>query len=330
MRVRLAPELFEAPVAQVLLTALFQYALDDRHRVEADLTHPLVAGWLARQSDALREEITVAVDTSIEAEALEPSATVAEVGTFHETDFGAEPIRLRWEDARAFLDKPFTLLFEDRISDREFLLRMLTEEERRSLQDQLRRGLVRVEHGGGLPGMRRHLMDNQGDPSLRYKLWVMFDSDALQPGQPSRQSEDLRAACEGITHYQLRRRYIESYLPAHALHAWASQGRDRRSRSERFELLRAFLRMTPVQRHHFNMKGGFARDARRNDASAGTLYDDVADVDKRLMQSGFGDDVGDLFGSLSQQPQVKESDLRRDSGWSELRPVVRQLLARLR
>lgn len=308
------------------MMTFFQYALDGRHRIETDLSHPTIAEWLGQQAAGLQDEIKLAVDLSVEAEALEPSLTVAEIGLFDTTDFTSTPIRLRPAEARAFLERPFSLLIEDAISDREFLLKMLTAEERKALQEQMQRGFVRVEHGGGLDTMRRYLLDRRGDATLRHTAWVLFDSDAMQPGVPSAQSEALRTACAGIPHHQLRRRYMESYLPARALNAWATQGHDRQERTERFALLRAYRRMQPLQRHHFNMKGGFAKDEARRDASAGTLYDDVTDEDRMVLRHGFGTHVGGLFGGT----EVMESDLRSDSGWSELRPAVRELLARMR
>lgn len=326
MRVRLAPELFQAPVDDLLLTTLFYYALDGRHHIEAELAHPIIAAWLQHQSVGVQEQITLAVDLSAEAEALQPSRTVAEIGMFDATNFGSTPIRLRPADARAFLERPFALLLEDEISDRDFLLKMLTKEERKVLQERIDRGFVRVQHGGGLPNMRRHILDRQGDPALRHTTWVLFDSDAMQPGVPSAQSEALRAVCGGIPHHQLRRRYMESYLPARALNGWAARGSDHDERAERFALLRGFLRMQVVQRHHFNMKRGFASDEARTDATAGTLYDNVTSEDKAVLRYGFGTTVGTLFGGAD----VTESDLRRDSGWSELRPVIQELLAQVR
>jgi hypothetical protein len=80
------------------------------------------------------------------------------------------------------------------------------------------------------------------------------------------------------------------------------------------------------QRHHFNMKAGFARDAQRADATAGDLYDDVTPADRLQLANGFGAQISMLF----QTGHVAEHDLRRDSGWTELRPVVQALFAFLR
>lgn len=326
MRAHLAPELFHPPISHALLVTFFRYALDGRHRIEVDLSQAAAGDWLRQQSATLREEIELAIRISAEAEALEPSLTVVEIGRFAATDFTSTPIRLRIEDARTFLETAVSLLVEDAISDRDFLMKMMTTEERAALQEQMHLGYVHFAHGGGLDNMRRRVIDRQGDPSIRHTLWVLFDSDAMQPGMPSRQSEALRAACAEVPHYQLSRRYMESYLPPRALHAWAGEGPDRTERRRRFSILDAYQTMRDEQRHHYNMKHGFARDRARTDASAGTLYDDVPEETKAVLDAGFDSQIGGLFSG----DNVTEADLRRDSGWSELRPVVRQLLAQLR
>lgn len=326
MRARLASELFDPPISHALLVTFFRYALDGRHRVEADLSQPAVSAWVGQQSAVLQEEIQTAIDSSAKAEALEPSLTILEIGRFAATDFTSTPIRMRVEDARAFLETPVSLLVEDAISDRDFLMKMLTVEERAVLQEQMRLGYVHFEHGGGLGNMRRRVMDRQGDPSVRHTSWILFDSDAMQPVTASKQSEDLRMACAEVPHYQLSRRYMESYLPARALHSWAAEGHTRAERNSRFSTLTAYTSMRDEQRHHYNMKHGFAGDESRTDASAGTLYDDVPEETRTMLRNGFGPQIGRLYGGDA----VTEADLRRDSGWSELRPVVRQLLAQLR
>jgi hypothetical protein len=274
----------------------------------------------------VQEEIRFAVDWSLEAEALEPSATRVIVGNHQVNNWTAKPLHVRVDDARLFLDASFSIVLEDATSDRDFLLKMLTPEERAFIHKQLTQGFLRIEHGGGLSNMRRQLADRGQAPSSRYKTWVLFDSDSLRPEAPSKESELLRATCGDIPHHQLQRRFVESYLPAHALHAWAATGNARNVRRARFELINAFLQMRAEQRHHFNMKNGFAQDSKRTDASAGDLYAAVSATDHATLAQGFGERIGELFGT----EYVTEQDLRADSGWSELRPAIVRLLAELR
>lgn len=171
------------------------------------------------------------------------------------------------------------------------------------------------------------LAHDSQNPRSHHTHWVLFDSDALRPGIPSGQSEDLRLACGTIPHYQLRRRFIESYLTPHALNARAAKRTNRTTVRKRFALLAAFLQLRPEQKHHFNMKIGFEGDAQRIDASsAGDLYDDVPASVRSTLKRGFGSNIGELFSG----PDVTEAALRRDTGWQEMRPVVQELLMRLR
>jgi hypothetical protein len=325
VRVQLDASLFEPPVRDASLVSFFNYALNERHRVEADLDHPAASAWLAEQSRGLQEEVRLAIDASVEAETREPAHTHVIVGRFAATDFTSRPLRVRLEDTAGFLEAPVSLLLEDQSTDRAFLLTMLTLEERRSFEKQAGRGYVRVDHGGGLGSMRTQVIERRQDPMTPHRLWVFFDSDALRPNTPSSQSEALRTACGDVPHYQLSRRQIESYIPQSALSTWASDVK-RAAQRRRRAVLNAFLRMRPEQRHHFNLKAGFARDAQRTDATAGDLYNDVPDVDKARLANGFGAQIGTLF----QTGYVTEADLRRDSGWKELRPVVQTLFAFLR
>ncbi len=323
MRVALADDLFAPPTQDARLIALFNYALENRHRVEANLQVPTVAAWLASQSIGVREDVHLAVDSSLELEAREPALTRVTVGKFAANNLHTDPLQIDIQDATLFLERPLSLLLEDSITDRAFLMAMLTPEERHSLNRQTERGYVQVEHGGGLGSMHAQVLARRTDPFARYRLWVLFDSDALRPNKPSAQSETLRGACGDVPHHQLVRRSIESYLPGPALNAWGYIGTGRAAKRRRGRILDAFFRLASAQRHHFNMKGGLSGDAARADASAGDLFDNLAEEDRDVLSNGFGSQIGDLF----QTVHVTEQALRRDSGWSELRPVVERLIS---
>jgi len=326
MTITLASEAFEPPVNHTLLISIFRYAVDGRHRVLAELGSAQVSPWLEMQSPNVRDEINFAVDWSAESEALEPSATRVTLGNYQQNNWTTNPVQIRIDQARAFLERSFSIVLEDAVSDKAFLFKMLTQEERDFISKQLTSGFLRIDHGGGLQNMRKKITDLNADPSSRYRTWVLFDSDALRPGFPSNHSELLRENCESIPHHQLQRRYIESYLPSQALNTWAKIGHGRDERTERFAQIEAFLRMKTVQRHHFNLKDGFSQDAKRTDASAGDLYDDVNQNDQATLAHGLSRKIRDLF----EGEYVTEGNLRADKGWSELRPVITRLLAELR
>jgi hypothetical protein len=326
VKVILNADLFVAPVQSALLITMVNHALHERHRVEFDRQHPDVAAWVGQQAPGLRDEIEFALDASAQLEVLEPARTVVEVTRAQATDFRHAPIRLHLDDARRFLERPLVVLLEDQVSDRGFLLRMMSDEERRFFERCVDAGFVRIDHGGGVGAMTRRVAEESRDAANWHRLWVLFDSDAMQPGQPNRSSEALRVAAMHLPHHQLQRRYTESYLPRQALHAWAANQSSNRVRQERLARFRAFVDMSEPQRYCYNMKTGFDGDADRTDDSAGTLYDDVSEDARRVLAAGFGNDIGALFRGDS----VTEADLRRDTGWAELRPAVRELIERVR
>jgi hypothetical protein len=325
--VTLLPELFDPPVQHVLLVTLLGYSIEGRHRIDLDTAHPAVAAWLSAQSPGLREDIELGLELSAQLEPLEPSRTRVEIARSGAPDFERAPLRVPLAVARQFLDSPFVILLEDASSDRAFLERMLTDQERALLHRLIESDAVRIDHGGGTGPTTRRVRADAEHPANRHLRWVMFDSDAMQPGHPSADSERLRTACATIPHHQLKRRYAESYLPLKALHTRAANTAKRDKREARLAHFQAFARMRDDQQHHYNMKAGFDGDADRTDASAGDLYASVPAADRQTLATGFGPSINDLFADGS----VTEADLRRDAaGWAELRPVLLELLARIR
>ena len=128
------------------------------------------------------------------------------------------------------------------------------------------------------------------DPVRALRMWLLFDSDAMRPRRPSEASSELAHACErrGLPYHQLARRAIENYIPLPALRKW-------HRRPEQKRRVRALGKLTPEQRHHYNMKHGFAGDVTRA-SEAGDLYDDLnADV-RSALEHGIGKDIAELFG----------------------------------
>lgn len=326
MKVVIQPELFTPPVNHLALIEVFNHAETGRHRVEIDRDHPDVAEWLRQQSPGLQEEIRFALDVSTDAEPLEPARTVITIGRFHASDWLASPQRLTLSDARAVLNRPFTVLLEHDRTDRDFLLCMLSEEEREFFKSRERAGFLRVEKGGGLEDMEKRLTKVTADSVSAHLWWVLFDSDALQPGKPSASSNKVKARCHRILHHQLTRRFSESYITDVALHGWATGVASAKTRQMRLDRLRAFRRMSTAQRHHFNMKEGFAKDRERVGENAGSLYYDLTEEDRSTLQHGFELNIKKLFADGS----VTEADLRRDGGWHELRPAICELMEMLR
>ena len=249
-------------------------------------------------------------------------------------DYSGPAPRLPIDEALVLLRQPFRILVEDGQNDRAFLLCMSTVQQRSFLEEHGRLGNLEFEHGGGLVAMRRRIADLGARNAANLLTFVLFDSDALRPDSPSVQSEAAREAClrARLPHHQLRRRFAESYLPRQALDGWASLGRGSSECESRRKRVQAFCEFPrPEQRHHFNLKKGFAGDKGRgaNGETTGGLYHDVAESLRQALQHGLGRTLAEELYSPPGE-RVVEAHLIDDGGWSEVNPVVTAIIASFR
>lgn len=328
MMVLLASSLFSGSVNTLALDAIAVHAMHEKHRVILENDRNLdFLQWLDTLSPVHKEQWTFAISRGYQLEAREPARRTISVVPTETSNWSANPPLVSLNDAVVFLNRPFHLLLEDAVSDRNFLLKMATPEQKVALLAQEAKGAVIFENGGGITSMPRRIeaIRQEGQTSI-LRCWVMFDSDALSPNVPSDQSERLKNKCleTGLPFYQLQRRSIESYLPLPALSGWAYN--ERKYRAIRHPVFQAYSSMSKVQKHHYNLKNGFEADARRRGSNAGNLYKDLGQAHKVALSKGFGSDIGALFST----DHVVEVHLRRDGGWAEINPVITDLIAILR
>ena len=198
---------------------------------------------------------------------------------------------------------------------------------------------MRFDNGGGLPNIRRHLEkaaeSAEALARLRLRTWVVFDSDALAPERPSRQAQELDSICEKsqIQRHRLKRRAMENYIPAHELHDYWQ----RRGPMERKKAAGAFLRLAPVQRHHYCMWSGFAGDegrpnkgdtATRAEVDALFSMPPVSEEDRARLAGGFGEDIAEIFAPDEARGRlaIAEERLRLDGQAEEMEPLFRDIL----
>lgn len=328
MLILLTPSVFGV-AGGITLLSIANYALLERHRlIVVDEEHADYLGWLAELPANAREEWTFVSQRGYEREALEPARYRICVEDRLVSDWAAPVPVLSIKDANQLLGLPFHVVLEDAVSDKYFLLKAATPEQRELLEGKEARGELSFENGGGISSMPRWVQTAIAEGNAYHmRRWFMFDSDALTPGQPSGQSEVLRNACRqaGIEHHQLRRRAIENYIPRPALESW-TYGNGKVNRLAREPVMRAFANLSEQQRHHFNMKDGMLGDSKRKDANAGTLFDDQGVKEKVSLQSGFGSDVATLFSTEI----ISEEMMDRDGALAEMRPVINGLLAQMR
>jgi hypothetical protein len=259
--------LFAAPVDPLLLLSILRYGLEGRHLILTDPSFQRngkgkVNQWLAARDPLVRDVAEEALDRSLRAYQSTASRTELRVAERKQSHWQGTPPELTPEDAARVLALPLLLVLEDRQADKHFLRCVLPHPRREELRGALDRGWIRAEHGGGLGSMKRYVESLRDEPAERMRVWVLFDSDAQQPAQPSRDSQDLKRTCTGaaLPHHQLQRRSIENYLPPEALYRWAGQRRGEPG-TRLLRKVQAFEALEPAtERHHVDMKARFEND----------------------------------------------------------------------
>lgn len=327
MIVILEDDVFACGLAEPLaLAALLRLGFEGRHRVRTDPPWapelPLAVNrWLEAQSLDLREQAELALLSGLEDEVKTFSSDLKlRVAPTPAPDWG-DPPRLPLEQALRILERPLRLMVEDEANDGAFLRTVAPAHWRGELVAALEKGWLGLEHGGGLPRMPPQLENRSKIEIMR--LWVLFDSDAREPGKPSAESEAMRELCErrGIEYHQLRRRAAENYLPLPALAAWTHLG-PRSRRKERTEKYLAFKEMSREQRHYYPMRGGFQKDEK---AGIPELFSEFAQ--RPALRFGFGKSIRALF--KQKHFRFHEEWLHKDGQQAETTAMTQAILRRL-
>jgi len=323
MRVVLDESLFAAPGADVLeLLSLFDLGFKGRHYIQTDQPTPdAVCGWLEGRDAETRESCELALARSLERDALCPASKTVRVADVPHARWGDPPV-VPLSAAGTLLTQPFYVIVEDATRDRDFLLAVATAERKCRLTECADRGWLKFEHGGGITRMRERVAELLQDRGKALRAWVLFDSDALRPGVPSRDSRRLAGACQRrVAFHQLSRRAVENYLPLPALETWANDASRKRK-------VRALRKLRKDQRFHYNMKRGFAQDAKRADSdAAGDLYDELDPGLLQALQHGIDVGIAELFNGKAFP--IQGSWLHQDEQLSETEPMLDEMLSLL-
>lgn len=331
MKVIIDANLFEdTAVNQLDLLALFRLGFSGRHLLQSDpLLDSRVEAWLRSQADVVASECRLALELGIRQDARFPAANLLWVTDGTTASRKGCGTVLSLKDAVGFLQRPFRILVEDNVADRNFVLAVAMSESRKVLIEGESKNWVTFEHGGG-SGMaqRAELYCASRFESLR--TWVLADSDALAPGLQSTQANSVARACgQNIPFHLLLRRAIENYLPVAALEHWAEHSpmpaSQRVGRKQRVRVLKT---LKPEQRHHYNMKEGFKGDANRSDKDdAKALYEDVPLQSRRMLADGFAMHIAMLFDA--EKHPLPDFWLVADGSPSETSPMITRLLSLL-
>lgn len=313
MRVRFAADALANPNAWPFLDIIvFKFFGCGRHRWDVNnpgavrrsqwLAADTKNHWTRRNLEFLQKTVT--------RQAQEPPRHLAHTLRLTVSVAESPPDSLAPEEAERVLGLPVYVVVENAESDRAFLDAMIRAFGRTVLRGALDRGWCEIVGAGGSGEIKKRvkeLLDKVKKGPRR--ILVLKDSDRLLPEGPS---EDRRVSKAGDEYRDihdvsiaiLRKREIENYLPDDALG---------RIHADKLPALRAFRRLRPDQRDHYDMKYGFKRDPKHGDPilppEQEELFRDVDPRDLRALCGGFGENVWKLF-EESPTDVVNETTLR--------------------
>jgi hypothetical protein len=299
MKVILDALLFEPGQSDSLvLLALLYLGYEGRHMMIPDpIEDPRIESWLGFRGNSEADASRLAFEAGLREQTRTPNTplSVRVMPGRNPPRLEVHQLILSLPDALSFLGSAFTILVENRMSDRCFLLAIMRSEWRDKILAMEERGWLRFEHGGGVPSMIDFVTDVSGSVTRKSSIWVLFDSDAIAPGRLGPNVPALINLCRRhVPFHCLERRAIENYIPYLALEHWVEYGPG--EPEVKRPKLRAFQQATSLQRAHLNMKFGFHGDSNRDDRQmVGTLYDDLAPQHRQALETGFGPRISQIF-----------------------------------
>ncbi len=331
MKVTLLDAVFEHCPDDAALIEVLQTGFEGRHIVvsSSDISTPLVQGWFNRQSEQIQDSSRLAIEDGLLRDAAENMRLEVHIDDRRSTDDDWSIMFLSLESARQLLRRPFNVWFENDLNDGQFLLSTARQEVRNRLVEWKEKGWIQFQNAGGIgsiPGRSTALSDRQVMRTV-----FIFDSDARLPGITSTPAKDAIDACnaKGVPWHCLERRAIENYIPREALTAWALGTTPNVAEvRRRKQAVRAFSRLSALQRCHFNLKRGFDGDS-KSSATTWSAEDldqfwaGVSDDDRTKLSNGIESGIAqEIFGA----GPVPYSQLVNDNSNMELDKIAQTLM----
>ena len=211
------------------------------------------------------------------------------------------------DDALRLADEQLVILVENRISDGEFVQRVVTELDK-SLYALWRRpgSPIRIDSVGGEGQMPEEVERQIRGKPYRPRLVAIIDSNRRRPGATdSLAARRLRVTCERlrVPCWILAKRESENYLPRILL------SQQRNAGASYTQLVEAWDRLTDDQKNFFDMKNGLPDELSEIEQE---LFNGLSAADRKVLSSGFGRNVSQCWTLWS--GQVKNELRRRGQG----------------
>lgn len=308
------------------LVELANVVLHGRHRLYVqDEINNHYSNWVTALPKDLSDIWLLALNLSMELEALEPAKITIKVSEASPPDHSSSPPILSVEQASRLAREPYRVFLENDDADRHFLLTFSDSHQKAKIEELESNNLIRFEHCGGIGELKKKVVKFAGKKTLYPAICTaVFDSDAPQPNDTSNQANAVLKVCGliGVDVFMLKRRAIENYLLLSWLNTWVNRTRDKRKRY--LSLFKNFCTLNKEQRAHFHMKNGLTADTAKVSDGTIHLYDNIEDDRLRLFATGFGSNVGsDLYSSQWVQDSHQSED---PEAWEEVNGIVKEFL----
>ncbi len=326
MRVILRAEIFPG----LLLSTIGQWiwlGMIGRHRILVeDETHNDYQQAKASWPCEIQGEWDEVLANGLRAERFESSYHHIIVTSRKESSWSRLVPELSVQEALEFLQRPYRLLLENGVNDREFLLCACEPRERKFLEERIEKEWLEAENCGGNQELKKRAERVGEDKFQIIRTAALFDSDDVEPGRPDPVSRGIEQALQrqDIYYHRLKKRAIENYLPRAALERWCKlkQGNERKKRER---MVRAYFLLSDEERAYFHMKEGLSKDEASGRAPK-RLFQRLQPQSRVKLNKGFGEDIQALYASGG----VKPGEFEQDAAFRELRSFIQGLIERIR
>jgi hypothetical protein len=168
------------------------------------------------------------------------------------------------------------------------------------------------------------------------RLWacVLIDNDARYPGDDPNQAIVTEVTPYVTFVHQLRRRSIESYIPAEKLRRFNSAPEFARK-------VNALFRLEENQRIHYDMKRGFRHDRDDPPSKASyvanpavtsqerELFNSVSEIDWQTLTNGFGRGISRIYVDEQYRPNSNDNAVVDAADKQEILYLIKSIYERI-
>lgn len=345
MKILISPSVLSEPKWLPILDVILLIIEDARHSIAAEELYTILESrWVKERPRDVRDLIRAATTTrSYDAEidqssiTIDSSCTRGGVCEFEKNNTILHPL-----DAILFISTPFQVIVENENFDGAFILWMARAAGYTKLLTAYRSGRFIFRHAGGKDSICRSAAifsngvwaraDNRYGKAFRLWLCAVLDNDSTHPGHKPNIDIISRAQTATAFVHELRKRSIESYIPA-------SKIKQLDAGKILHEKVDALFRMNEQQRNHYHMKKGFKFKANIPPTKANymaqanneekALYSSVNEQDWEKLMDGFGGGLSKIYTEEKSRSNPNDTSFTDGADREEILQLAKAIYQRI-